>query len=390
MKGRSFSTQICYHIAMKIYRISFFDNFRCLSKNCPDTCCKGWIIPLDDDALSLYHSQSGLLLLRLLLTERKSDGIVCFNKNSRTCPHLTADKLCYLQKKHGEEFLCTACREYPRLYSNYKYFAKECLDLSCPVSARLFINNIDNLSYEIIEDEISYELTVTNDDENFLNSLHMWEGKICDYISENKFNLNIAFANIMNFARITQNSYTKNPSDDFLNKDFTFDITLPFNIDILTTDRIINSELFHKKIKITDPFLYKLCRLYDKKFNNLSISDGNNLLSELTKLIETYYGNIHSLLSSYCSYIIKCTYLNTYEDYSFIKNLTMPFIHTHLLAIFIFVYADKYKKLDDDDLIKIITAYDKRARHNISISDKMFNEVYRLYEKNNPTEIPEF
>lgn len=365
---------------MKVKRISFFDNFKCSAQNCPDTCCKGWIIPLDDKALELYHSQSGLLLLRLILTEQTQNDTVCFNKNSKTCPHLLKDGLCYLQKEYGEHFLCETCREYPRLLFNYRSFCKECLDISCPEAAKLFINNLGSIKYDILETDISYDVTITNDDEVFLTSLSHLEDKFLSHIDDDSLSLDIIFKDLSDYARLIQQEYISNPSTDILNKEYSFASNEALTFDALTTDRIIHTSFYHIKLRKTDPELYRLCKLYKRKFNKLLISDIDTILAVMDEEIKKVYPKIDILLRSYCKYFIMCTFMAIYEDYSFLKHTCLAFVHTHMLKLFIYLHIDEKHTLNETQLIQIINAYDRRAKHNNQIIAEMYDEIYKVID----------
>lgn len=379
MKEVTFSIQICVIISiMNVKKISFYDNFICSAGKCSDTCCKGWIIPLDDDAIALYHAQKGMLLLRLILAEKVQNDTICFNKNSKTCPFFTKDNLCYLQKEHGEEFLCATCREYPRLLYNYKYFSKKCLDLSCPEVVKLFLSNIDNLYYEDSDELINYEITVTNDDEKYLRSLFQLEQSFISHINNKSLSLEIIFRDLCDYAKKLQDEYINNPDTDILNRSFYFVSDKGIAFDSVTTDRILHTKFYHSKLKSTDPELYRLCKLYHKKFNKLAISEADKIIGSLETEIKKVYPEIDILLRNYSIYFIMCTFMSIYEDYSFLKHTSLALIHTHMLKLFIYLHIDNKKSISEDDLIKIITAYERRAKHNSQIFSEMYDEIYEI------------
>ncbi len=37
----------------------YYDTFRCLGGRCPDTCCSGWRIEIDEDSLNRYARTGG-------------------------------------------------------------------------------------------------------------------------------------------------------------------------------------------------------------------------------------------------------------------------------------------------------------------------------------------
>ena len=50
---------------MKIRTPAYYQNFRCIAGACPDTCCRGWAIVVDDEAWEKYQSLPGEIGARL-------------------------------------------------------------------------------------------------------------------------------------------------------------------------------------------------------------------------------------------------------------------------------------------------------------------------------------
>ena len=45
---------------MKLIKPTYFDTFRCIAGDCPDSCCKEWDVLVDDDKAALYRSHPGV------------------------------------------------------------------------------------------------------------------------------------------------------------------------------------------------------------------------------------------------------------------------------------------------------------------------------------------
>ena len=57
---------------MTITKPSYFDDFRCIAGDCPDSCCKEWDVQVDEASAAYYRSLSGELgdkLREVLSTE---------------------------------------------------------------------------------------------------------------------------------------------------------------------------------------------------------------------------------------------------------------------------------------------------------------------------------
>ena len=125
---------------MKLTKPDYFDRFRCLAGNCPDSCCKDWEVQVDADAAQCYQALSGPLGddLRRILREEDSETFMIISDGR--CPMWRQDGLCRIQAELGEDALCKTCREFPRLTHDYGDFMELGLELSCPEAARLILN----------------------------------------------------------------------------------------------------------------------------------------------------------------------------------------------------------------------------------------------------------
>lgn len=123
---------------MKNYYLSGFDTFRCIAAACPDSCCVGWDVVIDDDSAARYHAMNTALGQKIhnhmTIDE---DGDTVFTSVDGHCPFLQKDGLCEIQCHCGEAALSVTCRRFPRIVQEYDDFTEHCLSLSCPEGARI-------------------------------------------------------------------------------------------------------------------------------------------------------------------------------------------------------------------------------------------------------------
>ena len=124
---------------MKTIKPSYFDTFRCIAGNCPDSCCKDWDVLVDEDKAALYRALPGTLGDRLRQVLKDEDGETYMTIENRRCPMWRDDGLCRIQAELGEEALCKTCRDFPRLTHDYGDFVEYGLELSCPEAARIIL-----------------------------------------------------------------------------------------------------------------------------------------------------------------------------------------------------------------------------------------------------------
>ena len=97
---------------MRYLKPHFYDKFVCTAGDCPDTCCAGWQIMIDEDSLEKYKSVQGEFGKRLHNSINWEEE--CFCQNDRRCAFLNDGNLCDLYKALGPDALCDTCRLYPR------------------------------------------------------------------------------------------------------------------------------------------------------------------------------------------------------------------------------------------------------------------------------------
>ena len=173
-----------------------FDNFICIADKCPKSCCIGWQIVIDDDALEEY-------------TDYISEGIDydegVFIQHHRRCAMLNDDNLCNIQLEKGHDALCYTCRTYPRHVEEYEGVREYTLALSCPAVAKEVVER--NRPYEFIElfDEESEDI---DDFEDFDYLLYT---KLCDardiiikLLKDRSFDVEQRLGYTLDFARRLQ------------------------------------------------------------------------------------------------------------------------------------------------------------------------------------------
>ncbi len=125
---------------METYMPEYYSRFRCLAGACPDSCCYGWAVDIDEETAERYRSLPGQLGERLRGCMRQEEwGTVLALEPDGRCPMWRQDGLCRIQAQMGEEALSHVCKTFPRLRHDYGSFQELGLELSCPEAARLIL-----------------------------------------------------------------------------------------------------------------------------------------------------------------------------------------------------------------------------------------------------------
>ena len=139
---------------MQHFEPVYFDRFSCVAGACPDTCCAGWQIMIDEESLEKYGEVQGSFGSRLRNSIDWMEG--SFYQYDRRCAFLNEENLCDLYCELGEEALCDTCRRYPRHVEEYEGVREWSLSLSCPVAARMLLSHqgeVELVEWETEEEE---------------------------------------------------------------------------------------------------------------------------------------------------------------------------------------------------------------------------------------------
>jgi lysine-N-methylase len=121
----------------------YITKFRCIGKNCIDSCCTGFNIELDKETYKKYINSTDKkinLISKKYLVKNKAESNLSYGKienKNHSCPFLANDKLCNAYSLLGKESLSIGCSTYPRIFKKFKGITFLAGEISCPEIARL-------------------------------------------------------------------------------------------------------------------------------------------------------------------------------------------------------------------------------------------------------------
>lgn len=405
--------------------INFYDDFSCLCGACPATCCKGWLIPVDDNTLEKYNHLQGIDYLKFKLSLREKSGIKCFNTNLTNCAFHDKDGLCSLQKKYGEGYLSEVCRIFPRTVYHVIDSGTESnsstpcgsmfMELSCPKASELFVANINKMSVITAPHTIGGEIITTNDDYdyyrfliklndeliNIINSNHTLHelyaflnnlghklqnmfisedsANVIETVEEHLLNhslFDFVSDNARSSKRITDANGITHSSETFVNAKET-STTPTYYLDATTIDKIMTGGYYHKRVKGESELLYRLCRLYFKEFDKMKISDIDSLLKNLTSEIITDPSlnfAMDDFLKNHLWYTLSASFMEIFEDYSFQSKFLIAIIRNSMLSLFLYLYSKNIAPITADNLVTILYSFSRRGAG----SDGLYADFARM------------
>ncbi len=155
----------------------YFEDFVCVAGACPDTCCAGWQIVIDEDSLEKYGAVEGSFGSRLRNSIDWLEG--CFYQHERRCAFLNDGDLCDIYSRLGPDALCDTCRLYPRHVEEYEGVREWSLSLSCPVAARELLTWQGEVVLEEYEDEAEENLDDFEDFDSMLYTQLVEARRLC-------------------------------------------------------------------------------------------------------------------------------------------------------------------------------------------------------------------
>lgn len=152
------------HRIFKVRFPQYMKEFKCTGSECEDMCCRSWKVIIDKKTYNKYKKISEVELKEKLdknimrLESGSNDMKYAKIKHDSTtgfCPFLSANRLCVLQQRFGEEYLCDACATYPRVINKVDDILEESGEMSCPEVAKRALLNPEGIKFE--ETEIEFK-----------------------------------------------------------------------------------------------------------------------------------------------------------------------------------------------------------------------------------------
>ncbi|MBR0462814.1 MAG: flagellin lysine-N-methylase [Clostridia bacterium] len=125
---------------MNVYAPEYFASFRCTASACRHTCCAGWEIDIDPEALSRYERLPGAFGDRVRQSVSTEGTPHFILTEDERCPLLNGENLCDLILHEGEGALCQICRDHPRFRNYFSGRVEIGLGLVCEEATRLILS----------------------------------------------------------------------------------------------------------------------------------------------------------------------------------------------------------------------------------------------------------
>lgn len=198
---------------MKIRVPKYFKDFKCIADKCEDTCCAGWEVVIDDDALEAYKEVQGEFgeILRSKIVNDGQDNIFVLKNDN--CPFLNENKLCDIYTELGEEYLCHTCQQFPRYTQEFGNLREIGISLSCPEAARIILGDSDKLEFEVTE---NHEFIISEDDIDGRLYMELMQCRqiVLQLLQDRNLNINVRAAFALAFIEEVQEKIDSEQLED--------------------------------------------------------------------------------------------------------------------------------------------------------------------------------
>ncbi len=245
---------------MKVIKPDYYDEFKCVSSDCKDTCCKGWEIIVDEKTYNKYKELNDEYKHDLFknIATRNSERVIMPKKDNE-CPFLNESGLCDIYEKVGKDYLCQVCTKYPRFENIYANECDKGLFMSCMPVAELIAHHTDHIRF--IETEEERELNLSEIDADLYMALKQIRGKCIDIVQDRQYDIKTRVFMLLDYAKkaqkciskgkyngvqnITIDDFAQNGCSEAGNKDLKNVISTFLTFEILTMKwKILLEEIF--------------------------------------------------------------------------------------------------------------------------------------------------
>lgn len=276
---------------MKIVTPSYYKDFECIAGDCPDSCCQGWEVDVDDDTLLSYQNITHPIKEKIdsLLSKDEFDNTIFTLAEKKRCPFLNAQNLCDMHIAIGQEYTPFTCRNFPRFTNCFGATKEIGISFSCPVASDMIWDLDDSMEFT---QEFTDELPVLNDiDAQLYIQLVSARNKCYSILQNHEYTVKERLLQLLDYGEDLQNQI--NPYDEGVDSIDFFDVFKnPEVINQQWVDKVNNytSSPIQNTVSnenVATYFIYKY--FLDAVFDEDVLSKIK--MAVIGVLITTYFGN---------------------------------------------------------------------------------------------------
>ena len=372
---------------MRYVKPYYYNDFKCIADKCPDTCCAGWQIVIDDETLEKYSNEKDEFSYRLKNSIDWGEGV--FFQNNGRCAMLNDNNLCDLVTAKGEGGLCRTCHMYPRHIEEFEGAREYSLSLSCPVAARIILEDTNKLVFDIEENDEIDPLEEEFEDFDFFMYTQLEQARdvIFEIIQNRDLSVDMRMSYIMDMARKFQNAVDE---QEVYRMEEIADEYKPLEGKILQASELeqISDNIRFEKVKSAYELFKELEVLrqdWPEIIEDLKKNLYNGICEDYSKIRDEFYNDFVKGISADRWGIFKeqllmffvYTYFlgSVYDDLVYSKLALSTFSVCFIEEIIVSEWLKNNKQITLEKCIEISYRYAREVEHsddNLNILEEMF------------------
>lgn len=387
----------------------YVKGFKCIGKECEDSCCIGWNVSIDKDTYNNCRKIKNKKMKEKLdkvvkrnRTKNSKFNYAKINLENNKCPFLNEDNLCNVYLNLGEQYLSNLCTTYPRSYNKINGVFEKSLTMSCPEVVRLGLLNSELMEFEEIEFNEILGNIKKNIDTNkplFGKSLekYFWDLRIFtisllqnrNYLLEERLIvLGLFYQKVTELISEKKDNYIISTINDYMDNinngvysSLLKDIPSQNFIQMKILKEIANERIISGVINERYLDCFKECLL------GIGYVDGEeitNISKKYTEAYENYYKpymDKHSYILE--NYLVNYVFKNTFPlgpRKTVFDEYMMMIIHYAMIKMHLIGIAGYHKEdFSTDHVVKLIQSFAKVIEHD----NNFIKDMYNLLEHNN-------
>ena len=371
---------------------NYMTSFKCVGKDCIDSCCTGWNIDIDKETYKNYINSSENkinLISKKYLVKNNTETNISFakmkNKNL-SCPFLTDNKLCDAYNILGKESLSIGCSTYPRVIKKIGITNFIAGETSCPEIAKLCLSDPNIKINKLKKNELknifnSNKIHSFDIPEDFLPKIKDFFEKVITILS-NKDTL------FQNLEEIILYFYKINNKVDYFTESNTFRLEKEKlkESNLLIQSSFLPKMFFKENLANHSRFL-RICikaaeksKYFELTENDFKIIYINNYKNKFNKFIRNYNFVYKKFFLNEFIKNIECFQLSTDFFDNFVREVLFKINISNFLTTCL--TFEENKRITLSNHIEVISAISKSTQNSKEKSMLIIN-FFKKLDKNN-------
>lgn len=358
---------------------TYLKNFECIADKCEDTCCSGFTVPIDKYTYTKYEDLEDVPLQQEFMHNVKknvkstSDLDYGFINATCSCPFLTKNGMCGIQKMLGEQALSSTCSKYPKHISIIDKQAEKWATLSCPEVARLALLDKEGMKFEEREELVDEHRDMANfqlQTDSLPMTQHFYKLRefTIDVLQDRTFHLDMRMSILEEFYKemnelvkagreqeIGHLITTFRQEREFTLKDDEFDLEGFAEILLDLRERSEFVPRYEQSVS-------EMLQGFEKEVNTI----GLDFLEEHSYILENYL--VHYVFQKLFPFSYGA---NVYEAFQMLE------LHYDLLRIHVLGVGSFLEEMDEKIVVRIIQSFVKEADHNSVYLPLLFAQLMK-------------